>query len=871
MAARVYGIERQSLWFDEGWSAFAAAQPSVIAAANADATNPPLYYALLHISTYFLGDSEFALRLFSTFCGLLAVALTFALGRRLFSARAGIYAALLAACSPLLWWASQEARMYTLLAVLVLVCALAWHRLYTRPARGTWLALCGAELALLYAHNTGPVVVLWLNLATVIAWIAARRFDRPFSWKHWLAGQVVVGLLWAPYFFTRFLNLSGANEAVTSTTPLNVDMLLAIWRGFWQTPWERVLLSPESPLPYVALLVVALALIAWRKAASRWLVLHVVLLVGGLIAALLVLGNDLHGRYLVMVMPLLLAALGGGIARLRPPIVRVGAAAIFVALFAYNLVTAQDSVYRHDDARAMVQYYDETLNADDTVLAWSYADRYELAYYWDRLGVQARRVTLPEGGDLDAVLPLLPSGGDVALNVWYTQRADYRRMMECLLGNGTVTEPETFTTYGMSSLLYRQPTLRLPELTPTSMEFSDASAPLARLTAYRQPDAVPGSQAQCIPLELTLLRDVDVNFKAALIVQNGLGWEIARADAAFATANQRESAALAPGETLTAYPLLRLPYGAGSGAYRVYLRLYDEVVNPSGYQPPAGVPVSGRDVLLGTWDAAEAGWTPDDSRIDLPHRASIAAGDALTLVTYDSATGTTDAPASVVNGSEIRLTLLWYGQGELAPLTLADTDGRWSLEIPPSRDETQDAVTLDWRAVRIPASAGAGTAELRLPDGTVLARYTVDVLPLVLEPPAVDHAVGEAFPGVGTLVGYRLSEPLSLDVPPMLTLVWQGDSAPSEVSYTVFAQLLNAEGRVIAQSDSIPATNTRPTTGWRSGEYIEDAHTLTYNALAASGDVTLIVGMYNAADGQRVRLADGRDFVTLAEGVPLQP
>ena len=136
----------------------------------------------------------------------------------------------------------------------------------------------------------------------------------------------------------------------------------------------------------------------------------------------------------------------------------------FVLLFAFDLIVAQNPDYQHDDARGMVQYYADHLSSADSVIAWSYADRYDLAYYWDRLGVKAKRITLPEGADLDAVADALPTSGDVALNVWYTQRADYRGMMGCVLGNGTVDEPESFTTYGMTSLIYHQPSLDLPEL-----------------------------------------------------------------------------------------------------------------------------------------------------------------------------------------------------------------------------------------------------------------------------------------------------------------------------------------------------------------------------------------------------------------------
>jgi uncharacterized membrane protein len=110
-AVRFYHLQAQSIWFDEGWSAYAAVQPSLRAAIEADATNPPLYYALLNVTTHVFGDSTLALRYFSLLFGLLAIALAERLGRQLFSPNAGIGAAFLVAFSPLLWWASEEARM----------------------------------------------------------------------------------------------------------------------------------------------------------------------------------------------------------------------------------------------------------------------------------------------------------------------------------------------------------------------------------------------------------------------------------------------------------------------------------------------------------------------------------------------------------------------------------------------------------------------------------------------------------------------------------------------------------------------------------------------------------------------------------------
>ena len=187
----------------------------------------------------------------------------------------------------------------------------------------------------------------------------------------------------------------------------------------------------------------------------------------------------------------------------------------------------------------------------------------------------------------------------------------------------------------------------------------------------------------------------------------------------------------------------------------------------------------------------------------------------------------------------------------------------------PSRLTDHGEIALDWRSLRVPVDAPSGTASLRVGGSVILAHYRIQSLPLLTEAPPFDHPIQASFPGVGELVGYSLaSEPFSRDHPPQVTLVWRaGDQAPP-TSYTVFAQLLDARGQVIAQSDAIPGS--RPTTGWRAGEYIVDAETLTFNDNATPGTTKLIVGLYDAQTGVRVGVDDGSDSVTLTTGVEVR-
>jgi hypothetical protein len=859
-AARLYHINSQSIWFDEGWSAYAAAQPDLVSALNADATNPPLYYGLLNLSSRAFGDSHFGLRWFSLVMGILVLPAGYQLARRLFDRRAGLYAMLALATSPLLWWASQEARMYTLMALLLVLVALGWHQLLRRPQHWAWALVLGGELALLYTHNTGPVVALWLNIVTLLAWIRLRRPD----WRAWLAGQIAVGLAWLPYFLLRFLDLGAANQALISRPQIGLELIAEMWQALWAGSWKMVGEETAVMAFAGAALLLWLALIPWRQANARWLVLHALALSSGLVLGLWVLGNELHGRYLVMIAPLALVPLGAGIARLPRAALRRATGGLLVIGLGMSMYHNQNPAYQHDDARAMVAYYAERLAPVDTMLAWSYADRYELWYYWDRLGVTARRVTLPEGADLEAVAPLLPQSGDVALNVWYTQRADYRGMLDCILSSGTRNPPEAYHVQGMSNLLYTAPRLQMPPMRAFDGVVLAQGVTAGLIERVGEPDISTAERALCLPLDMKLLQRVEGDIKAAVIVSNPLGWQVARADAVFATANQRLSSALDAGETATAYALLRLPYGAPPGDYDLRLRVYDETGMVEGYDLRRGDDGSiSRELVLGTWRVAPgADWSQVRHDMDWPRMADLPVGD-VRLVAHD-------APEMqvVTTGQNLRLSLLWQGDGTTPPLTLAAGDS-WSVTITPTYPTVNEAL-LDWRTVRLPLDAAEGDAELRLPDGTVIARYRVSAVPLLLDAPAYTAPVGMELPGVGELVGYTVADaPVGRDAPLHVTLVWRAGEQTPNVSYTVFVQLLDATGQLIAQSDSIPAQAQRPTTGWRAGEYIIDDHELRFNSRAAPGLATLIAGMYDPVTGRRVLVGE-TDFIRLPGEIMVQ-
>jgi hypothetical protein len=164
------------LWADEGIAqGISSMSPGGILDALAKDGSPPLYYLLLAGWTSVLGDSEAALHGMSLTFALFCVPAALWAGWAVFDRPTGLVAATLAAVNPYLTGYAQEARMYTLLALLGLVVAAAFAKAFVQRDR-RWLALFAPALALTaYTHNWG--LFLGAAGAAVVLVLARRAAD----------------------------------------------------------------------------------------------------------------------------------------------------------------------------------------------------------------------------------------------------------------------------------------------------------------------------------------------------------------------------------------------------------------------------------------------------------------------------------------------------------------------------------------------------------------------------------------------------------------------------------------------------------------------------------------------------------------------
>lgn len=111
---------------------------------------PPLYYLIGWVWVRLFGTSAGDLRSLSALAGTATVPVAFLAARRLVGPLAGLVAALLVAFSPMLVWYSQEARVYSLFALLSALSFLFFVRtLAIAGRRDLWMWVLFSALALL--------------------------------------------------------------------------------------------------------------------------------------------------------------------------------------------------------------------------------------------------------------------------------------------------------------------------------------------------------------------------------------------------------------------------------------------------------------------------------------------------------------------------------------------------------------------------------------------------------------------------------------------------------------------------------------------------------------------------------------------------
>ena len=200
-------VSAASIWFDEAFSAYLAQFSfAEIAQFTAADVPPPVYYWLLKIWTELFGTTEAAFRSMSILFGAVAIVAAFFLAKRFFGRKVAWVSLLFLVISPILIRYSDETRMYTLAAAIVLSATWVLSKALASKKRGWWV-LYGVLISLgMWVHYFTAVIWIahWLWHGIVIPRKNVKAWLKEFFAPNWLLAYGLAVLLYLPWLPSLF-------------------------------------------------------------------------------------------------------------------------------------------------------------------------------------------------------------------------------------------------------------------------------------------------------------------------------------------------------------------------------------------------------------------------------------------------------------------------------------------------------------------------------------------------------------------------------------------------------------------------------------------------------------------------------------------
>jgi hypothetical protein len=739
------------------------------------------------------------------------------------------------------------------------------------------------------------------------------REQRDGTLRRWIGSQVLVAVLFAPWAWNmaRHWDYFRSRGSIRESWVAPPGLLSFAWRvwGFFIGGNEAAvqglaLLSAGVTLLAVSCgLALLLACLIKRMRSCR---LGLMLAHGlGSLALCFVAWQfwpDAHPRYtlafsipLFLVIGRLLALLVAPQAHPLPhsriPILACTAGVLLVGALAVTFGTGLwahyfDERFHKDDVRAVAAYLAEVTTAEDVILVGP--DDHSVPYYYDGPATVAMGRDEPRADKVRHLQWITAGKCRLFLVHWDPSKGDLHGLRPFLLEQaGHLTAWRDFRGLDVRVYALDEDVGELPHL--SQLQPGARFGPLLLTGVYYEPTTT-NDNAVAVALRWRLVESTSLAYKVVVLLADAAGHRLSSADVMMLDEAGRQTYAWPVGaeggaETVNYY-VVPVPVGTPPLLHRMAVGVYDaDTLERLALAGADGQSGGERELALGEVTLLPGQWFDRDpygtwagGDWEPPENGEVTGGVVLERFAV--------SPRAALPGEEVSVLLRWRATGATGNTTvpllrLSQAGEVWAeagssllaADYPFSR-WSDGEVVVERRALVYPPRRGPADLALVVGDRAIsLGQVWLDESRLLQEPGPGARGVGVQLGDFAELSGYRLETgELAVGRPFELTLYWRAtNDVPLQTRYTVFTQLLAADGHLIAQHDGPPAGDSRPTTTWIGGEVIEDRHRLTFHDLAYTGPATLIVGLYDAETVVRVPTAQGQDHVVLPADVVVGP
>ena len=378
-AARLFRLDKHSLWFDDIINVHMAKLPLVAGLDSLIAQGIQLtpQYHWITKAWLPLGDSEWILRFPSVGFSLLSIPLVFQLGRQYFDTRIGLLAAAIFALNPYQVWYAHETRAYSLLTLAAIGGMLAFARFLKRKR---WSTL---QLILFNMIGIGSHYFMLLLPAVqfIFLLINFKRYHAHF--RRWFGANIAAGSILIPWFGFIIARQHFAVGIGWVPKPGWLEPFFTIWNfsiGYQEE---------ASPLLVAGLIVILVAMVLGIINLKRFKPFHQLILLW-IFFPLVVVPIVSQGptsfyvdRYFLVISPALALLISVGVMTLANDKLRLGlgGAVLLATVFGLSQVYFDETHFTRDDWRTMASTLRRQAQPGDGLVTCTDGYRLALNYY----------------------------------------------------------------------------------------------------------------------------------------------------------------------------------------------------------------------------------------------------------------------------------------------------------------------------------------------------------------------------------------------------------------------------------------------------------------------------------------------------------
>lgn len=360
----------QSLWLDEAINVMATQHFSFIGMITQYAVadfHPPGFFIILWPWVKLFGTGEVAVRIPSVIFGIITIYLVYLLGKKIYSKYLGLIAALLLAVNPLHIYYSQEARMYSLAALAVILSVYLWTKVL-KEEKVNMLFIIASNL-LVFSSD----YVAYLIFPAQFIYLIIFKREKVMMWLKLLLASLLIGSWWLPIFFKQLStgSIAAANLPTWKFVVGGFD-IKSVPLTFIKFIIGRISLADKfiyySLLVPVCILFLFLILRSLRFAKDIIYLFIIWLVVPIILATLVSFILPIYSYFrLIFTLPAFLLLIALGIISFKSKLRYLFLSVVFLILFFSSVVYLFNNTYQREDWKGLVSFF-RTIDPKDQIL-----------------------------------------------------------------------------------------------------------------------------------------------------------------------------------------------------------------------------------------------------------------------------------------------------------------------------------------------------------------------------------------------------------------------------------------------------------------------------------------------------------------------